>query len=55
MKTYNKIKAIKNAILRGETIYEGVDLPTKQFAGTYYQQASYALLQAQRIYDIHFR
>lgn len=55
METYNKIQAIKNAILRGDSNYEGVLLPTKQRAGTYYQQASYAQMQAQRVYDNHFR
>ena len=45
---------IKRAILRGDTLYDGIVLPSPQRAGTYYQQSSYASQQAETLYDIHF-
>jgi hypothetical protein len=54
MNKYNITQIIKDSILRGDTSYKGITLPNRQTAGTYFQQASYAYIQAQKVYEKHF-
>ncbi|WP_136073124.1 hypothetical protein [Candidatus Ulvibacter alkanivorans] len=51
MEKYTHIQNIKKAILRGDSAYCGVPLPTPQRAGTYFQQATYANIQAERVFE----
>ena len=47
---YETVQAIQQAILRGDTYYEWVELPAAQRTGTATQIASYSLIQAGRVY-----
>tara|TARA_R110002153_G_scaffold200021_1_gene353390 strand:+ start:887 stop:1060 length:174 start_codon:yes stop_codon:yes gene_type:complete len=44
---------IQSDILDGKKEYEGIELPTKQTAGSDYQIQSYAFQQAQTFYYKH--
>lgn len=55
MERYTTIQNIKKAILRGECSYSGAPLPNPQSAGTYYQQATYAMVQAQQVFERYFK
>jgi nucleoid DNA-binding protein len=53
MEKYELVNKIKNAILNGERIIiigDGVfELPERQKSGTYFQQHTYAMLEANKI------
>lgn len=49
------IHAIKVAILREEKEFQGVILPSPQRTGTGLQQNTYAKMEAEKIYDKHFK
>ncbi len=51
MDRYNEIQNIKAAILRGDSEYNGVKLPTKQTTGTSVQIDTYAGMQADIFYS----
>ena len=55
MNNYSKINDIKNAILRGDETYEGVNLPTKQTAGRSKQVDSHAYQLATNFYNLNFK
>ena len=48
------IQAIKKAILNGNPCYKGIVLPSPQKIGTTFQQVTYALIKAQKLYEEHF-
>lgn len=54
MERYTIIQTIKKAILKGESTFQGIALPSRQSAGTYFQQNTYAQIQAQKVYEQHF-
>lgn len=54
MTKQDTIQHIKTAILRGDTFYKKVALPSPQKCGTYFQQVSYAQIAAQDIYEAWF-
>ena len=53
MKKYDLVNKIKNAILNGERILiigsNSYMLPERQKSGTYFQQHTYAMLEANRM------
>lgn len=49
------VNKIQQAILRGDTFYNGVKLSSPQRTGTYFQQETYAYLKASEIYKKHFQ
>jgi len=49
------LHAIKVAILKEQKEFEGVKLPSPQKTGTSVQRNSYAKMQAQEIFDKHFK
>jgi len=49
------IEAIKKAILRGDIIFQDIQLPSPQIAGTMTQSVIYAKLEAQEIFEKYFR
>lgn len=42
---------IARAILRGDEFFKDIKLPSRQKAGTYSQQVSYARYKAKKVYD----
>lgn len=55
MEKHNVVHIIKNAILRGEHSYKGVELPKPQTSGTAMQQVAYAKQKADEIYETNFK
>jgi hypothetical protein len=49
----NHLPLVTSAILRGESTYEGVNLPSPQRTGTYTQQQAYANLQARNLLHLN--
>ena len=46
---YELTKEIAQAIMQGQTEFEGVKLPSPQTAGTYFQRLTYAQDKAEKI------
>jgi len=55
MKKYNTTEEIKNAILRADTVCKGIALPSGQRIGTFFQKMTYARMQAEKLYEEHFK